>query len=309
MKKRFLAITGGLTALAAGTVTAFGIIATNRLMFLKVKDAELVLKRETIARRFDGHWYETVPKAVMKIQSPNGYLLHAVYLKPLDTTRTVIITHGVTENKINSMKFARMFERLGFNSVVYDHRRHGESGGKTTSFGFYEKMDLHAIIGAVRSRIGKRALLGIHGESMGAATMILTAGTYEEEADFYVADCPFSDFTEQVFHILRTTTPLRSPKVIRIANLFLKIRDGYTTTLVSPKEAVDQVKKPMLFIHSLEDDFILPAMTEDLYERKQGPKAIKLFPKGAHARSFNENPEEYEMTVRRFLRKYGLLNS
>ncbi|GKV67888.1 alpha/beta hydrolase [Sporosarcina sp. NCCP-2716] len=308
MRKRFLAITGGVTALAAGAVSVFGILATNRLMFLKTKDAEVVLKRETIARRFDAHWYETVRKTVMRIPSPNGYLLHAVFLQPLDTTRTVIICHGVTENKVNSMKYARMFERLGFNSVVYDHRRHGESGGRTTSFGFYEKMDLQAIVTAVRDRIGKRAMLGIHGESMGAATMILTAGTYDEEADFYIADCPFSDFTDQVFHILKTTTPLRTPKVIRIANLFLKIRDGYTTSLVSPKQAVGRITRPMLFIHSLEDDFILPAMTEELYRLKEGPKAIKLFPRGAHARSFNENPEEYETAVRRFLRKYGLLN-
>ena len=56
------------------------------------------------------------------------------------------------------MKYARLFERLGFNSVIYDHRRHGDSGGKTTSFGYYEKIDLQAIVHAVRERIGKRAL-------------------------------------------------------------------------------------------------------------------------------------------------------
>lgn len=308
MRKRLLAIASGVTVIATAAISAFGIIATNRLMFLKIKDAEVVLKRESIARRFDAHWYEAIPKTTLKIQSPNGYFLHAVYLRPLETTRTVIICHGVTENKINSMKFARMFERLGFNSVVYDHRRHGESGGKTTSFGYYEKMDLQAIIQAVRERIGRRALLGIHGESMGAATMILTAGTYPEESDFYIADCPFSDFTDQVFHILKTTTPLRTPKVIRIANIFLKLRDGYTTSLVSPKQVISHVERPMLFIHSLEDDFILPEMSEQLYEQKSGAKSIKLFQKGAHARSFNENPEEYETTVKRFLRKYGFLN-
>ena len=308
MRKRIVAITSGFTLLATAAISVFGILATNRLMFLKIKDTEVVLKRESITKRFDAHWYETVPKSTIRVPSPNGYALHTIYLRPLPTTKTVIICHGVTENKINSIKFARMFERLGFNSVIYDHRRHGESGGKTTSFGYYEKMDLQVIIKAIRERIGQRALLGIHGESMGAATMILTAGTYSEHADFYIADCPFSDFTEQVFHILKTTTPLRTPKVIRIANVFLKIRDGYTTSLVSPKQVIDQVKEPMLFIHSLQDDFILPTMTEQLYELKNGPKVLKLFHRGAHARSYNENQEEYEAVVKRFLRKYGFLN-
>ena len=49
-----------------------------------------------------------------------------------------------------------MFERLGFNSVVYDHRRHGDSGGKTTSFGFYEKIDLQAVVEGCKKTCRKR---------------------------------------------------------------------------------------------------------------------------------------------------------
>ena len=77
---------------------------------------------------------------------------------------------------------------------------------------------------------------------------------------------------------------------LRIANIFLKMRDGYTLNLVSPREVVRNITKPVLFIHSMEDDFILPYMTEELYEAKQGDKMLKLFNKGAHAKSFNDNP-------------------
>lgn len=277
-------------------------------MFLKLKDSNFILEREIISKRFDEHWYETVRKDDIWIVSPNGYLLRAVFLKPLETARTMIICHGVTENKINSMKYARLFERLGFNSVIYDHRRHGDSGGKTTSFGYYEKIDLQAIVFAVRERIGKRALLGIHGESMGAATTILYAGTFKDEANFHIVDCPFSDFSEQILHILRKNTPIRSSMALRIANVFLKMRDGYTLNLVSPREVVRNITKPVLFIHSMEDDFILPYMTVELYEAKQGDKMLKLFNKGAHAKSFNDNPMQYEKTVQEFLGRFGFRN-
>lgn len=275
-------------------------------MYLKLKDPDVILKREVLAKRFDEKWYEAVNKETLWIQSDNGYLLNAIFLKPLDTKQTVIICHGVTESKVNSFRFARLFEKLGFNSVIYDHRRHGESGGKTTSFGFYEKSDLHAIVQHVRDEIGNDALLGIHGESMGAVTTILYAGTYQDQADFHIVDCPFSDFTEQVLHVMRRETPLRSTMVLRIANLFLKMRDGYTLNLVSPKEVIANIDTPVLFIHSLEDTFILPYMTEELYEKKVGPKMLKLFEKGGHARSFNKNPNEYEKTVDYFLNKYVL---
>lgn len=275
---------------------------------MKVKDSDLILKREIIAKRFDEHWYASVRKDDFWVDSPNGYPLRAVFLRPLDTTKTVIICHGVTENKINSIKYARLFERLGFNSVVYDHRRHGDSGGKTTSFGYYEKSDLHAVVSSVRDRIGKRALLGVHGESMGAATTILYGGEFQDEADFYIVDCPFSDFTTQILHILRTSTPLRSSMTLRIANLFLKVRDGYTTKLVSPRQVISKIDKPMLFIHSLEDDFILPEMTKELFTLKEDKKKMKLFKKGAHAKSFNDNPEEYEREVHAFLNEYGFIS-
>lgn len=304
VKKRVLYITGIIMGVFTALLTIFGFAVTNRLMFMKMKDSDVILERETLAKRFDQKWYESVRKEDSWIDSPNGYRLRAVFLKPLDTTRTVIICHGVTESKINSMKYARLFERLGFNSVVFDHRRHGDSGGKTTSFGYYEKIDLQTIVHSVRERIGEVALLGIHGESMGAATTLLYAGTYEDEADFHIVDCPFSDFSEQILHIMQNRTPLRTSMALRVANLFLKMRDGYTLNRISPREVVGNITKPVLFIHSLEDDFIPPAMSEELYEMKQGDKMLKLFDKGAHAKSFNENPKEYEQTVEEFLKNF-----
>ncbi|MDF2066127.1 alpha/beta hydrolase [Bacillus sp. Cr_A10] len=308
MKKRVIIWTSLLTSILTATATVFGYFVTNKLMYMKKKEDDFILNREITSKRLDEAWFRAVNKTEKWIESINGYSLKAIFVEPLQTNNYVIICHGVTENKINSLRFVRMFERLGFNSVVYDHRRHGDSGGKTTSFGFYEKIDLQSIVEAVRERAGENAIIGIHGESMGAATMILYAGSIIDDADFYISDCSFSNFEEQVLHIMRQTTPLRSSLAIRFANLFLKMRDGYTLNLVSPIDVVDQIEKPVLFIHSLEDDFILPVMTEELYEKKKGPKSLKLFDIGAHAKSFNENSEEYEQVVADFLQQNNLLN-
>ena len=308
MKKRVIIWTSLLTSILTATATVFGYFVTNKLMYMKKKEDDFILNREITSKRLDEAWFRAVNKTEKWIESINGYSLKAIFVEPLQTNNYVIICHGVTENKINSLRFVRMFERLGFNSVVYDHRRHGDSGGKTTSFGFYEKIDLQSIVEAVRERAGENAIIGIHGESMGAATMILYAGSIIDDADFYISDCSFSNFEEQVLHIMRQTTPLRSSLAIRFANLFLKMRDGYTLNLVSPIDVVDQIEKPVLFIHSLEDDFILPGMTEELYEKKKGPKSLKLFDIGAHAKSYNENSEEYEQVVADFLQQNNLLN-
>lgn len=301
-----------ITTIASSAMTALTTIAgfalTNRMMYMKKKDDQFILERETKAKRFDQNWYASVPMDDQWIESPNGYSIKAVFLKPLETNNFVVICHGVTENKINSIKYARLFERLGFNSVIYDARRHGDSGGKTTSFGFYEKIDLKAVVDAIREHINdENAVIGIHGESMGAATTLLYAGSLKDEADFYVVDCPFSDFTEQLLYLMKKETPLRTSLAIKLADFFLKFRDGYSIRSVSPKEAVQHIEKPVLFIHSLEDDFILPDMTKELYELKNGPKQLKLFDKGPHAQSFNQNAKEYEKVVTDFLKEYGFI--
>lgn len=306
MRKRVIVWTSIVTSLLTALTTLLGFIATNRLMYIKRKEPDFILNREISEKRLDQAWYDAIKKEEVWIDSKNGYQLKSIFIQPHDTKNYVIICHGVTENKINSLRFVRMFERLGFNSVIYDHRRHGDSGGKTTSFGYYEKMDLESVVDALRERVGDGGIIGIHGESMGAATTLLYAGSIRDDADFYISDCAFSDFEKQVHHVMMQTIPIKSMLTVRLANMFMKLRDGYTFRMVSPIDVVDHIEKPVLFIHSWPDEFILPYMAQDLYDKKQGAKELKMFDKGAHAKSINENPDEYEQTVLDFLTKYEL---
>ena len=306
MKKRIIWIFGLITGIVGGIASLIGYLITSRIIYIKKKDDHFILEREKKALRYDENWYTNVCKENISVHSPNGYIIKGIYFMPLDTVNTMIVCHGVTENKVNSIKYVRLFERLGFNTIVYDHRRHGETGGKTTSYGYYEKFDLQAVLHYLKKRLAKEAIVGVHGESMGAATTLLYAGTLEDEADFYIADCPYSDFSEELYYLLTKQTPFKTAFAIKLANLFLRLRDGYWLKNIAPRTAVSNIQKPVLFIHSLPDDFILPGMTIEFYQLKKGPKMLKLFEQGEHAQSFNKNPQEYEETVRTFLHEYIL---
>lgn len=285
-------------------LSALGIYFTNRLMYIKKKEDDLILEREKAAGRFLPLDFDLLPKRSINLQSPFGYQLKAVLAEPHRTNLYVIICHGVTENKTNSVKYMNLFLNRGFNVVIYDHRRHGESGGKTTSYGHYEKFDLQAVVDWLRKEKGPLLQLGIHGESMGAATMLLYAGMLNDRADFYVADCPFSSFEEQLAYRLKKEMKLPPKIFIPFANVFLKIRDGYSIKDVSPISVIQHIQKPILFIHSRKDDYILPSMTLELYEKKLGPKMLFLADNGVHAQSLNENKENYEKAIDDFLEKY-----
>lgn len=277
---------------------------TNRVMYMKKKDEDFIFRREQEAGRFNPETFETLPKQDITIASPFGYSIKAVIVEPHQTNRYIIISHGVTETKINSVKYMNMFLKRGFNAVIYDHRRHGESGGKTTSFGHYEKFDLKAVVDWLKNEKGPDILLGIHGESMGAATMLLYAGLIEDGADFYIADCPFSDFKQQLAYLIRKDFKLLPGMLLPIGDAILRIRDKYSIRNVSPISVIENIKHPVLFIHSRKDDFILPTMTKELFEQKKGPKMLYMAENGRHAQSFNENRADYEQVVDEFLQKY-----
>ncbi|CAM3434236.1 alpha/beta hydrolase [Cytobacillus oceanisediminis] len=285
-------------------LSSLGVYFTNRLMYMKKKEDEFILEREKGAGRLDLIKYESLPKREVLIPSPFGYNLKAVAVEPHENNRYIIISHGVTENKMNSIKYMNLFLERGFNAVIYDHRRHGESGGKTTSYGHYEKFDLKAIVDWLKAEKGPGIKVGIHGESMGAATMILYAGMLEDGADFYIADCPFSDFKEQLAYRLKAEMKLPPKLFLPVADLFLRMREKYSIADVSPISVIENIKKPILFIHSEKDDFILPTMSEALFEKKKGPKKLYLAVNGIHAQSFNENKEDYEKVIDEFLEEY-----
>lgn len=284
--------------------TSFGVYFTNRIMYIKKKDDHSILTREKEAGRFNPDEFQHLRKREVTIPSPFGYELKMILVEPHPANHYIIISHGVTENKINSVKYMNLFLERGFNAVIYDHRRHGESGGKTTSYGYYEKFDLKEIVNWLKKEKGPDLLLGIHGESMGAATMLLYAGMVEDGADFYISDCSFSDFKEQLSYLLKTETKLTPKPLLPIADVFLRMRDRYSLRDISPISVIHQIKKPILFIHSKKDSYILPSMTEALFERKKGPKKLFLAEKGAHAQSLNENKEAYEAAIDEFLLEF-----
>jgi predicted alpha/beta-fold hydrolase len=302
MKVFIKAVTGGVAFLAV--LTGLGIFFTNKIMYIKKKTEEEILQNEIRRKFFDWNEFESLNKEEVWIDSLFGYKIHGYYIPVENSKKYMIICHGVTVNKMNSVKYCNLFLRRGFNVLIYDHRRHGLSGGKTTSYGYYEKHDLKSVVDWMKSRFGADIILGIHGESMGAATLLQYAGTVEDGATFYIADCAYSDFYEQLASRLKIEFKLPKWPILPIASIVLKLRDGYTIKEVSPIKSIKNIHSPVLFIHSKPDDYITYKMTERLYKEKEGPKQLYLAERGLHALSYVENREEYEQVIDSFLKEY-----
>ena len=252
---------------------------------------------------YDTSFITECEKMDYTVSGSEGYELHVQLLKnPVPSDDYVIISHGYTDNRIGALKYAGMYLDLGYNCVIWDLRGHGLNEKAFTTYGILEARDLVLLIEDTGSRYPGLRRLGLHGESLGAATTV-TALKYRPEVDFAVADCGFSD----IENVLRGA--YRNYHVpgffFDLADIGAKVRGGYALTEMRPIDSLDENRIPVLFIHGADDDFILPENSRRMYERAQGKKAFRLIEGAGHAESILTDPESYREYVKDFLRQIG----
>ena len=157
-------------------------------------------KRQTIdeamkwqSDHYDTSFYQDLEKTDYTVEGEGGYILHAQFLKnPVPSDRYIIISHGYTDNHIGSLKYAGMYLEMGFNCILYDLRGHGQNESAATTYGILEGQDLADLVRDSQERYPNMKILGLHGESLGAASTVAVLGLTQDIA-FAVADCGFAD--------------------------------------------------------------------------------------------------------------------
>lgn len=293
---------GGLGILITGFVIAHSMYSPRCLSMEESRAKEMERTPDLIAA------YDSWKKDEYWIDSPFGYRLKTYHVGPETvppdgTRRFCIVAHGYTHTHLGGVKYAWMMRKFGFDVVLYDERHHGLSGGKTCSLGYYESMDLLAVIDDTFRRHGDDIFLGVYGESMGA-TAALLAQADDPRIRFTVADCPFSDLSTLVPWLIKDLHHLPRVPFVQAADFFFRLANKVSLRAIRPLEAVAWAKSPILFIHGESDRFIPPEHSRILHQACPAPKEIWLAPNGArHAESFRKNRDEYPRVLERFMRE------
>ena len=174
--------------------------------------------------------------------------------------------------------------------------------------GYLERRDLMQMIALARADKGTGAFVGVHGESMGGATVLLAA-CMDPPPDFVVADCPYADLTEEAAYDLHALCHLRAWPFIPAASLVMCLSAGFFFRDVSPLREIEArgglPEVPILFVHGTADKLIPYAASEKLYAAKRGKKALLLVEGAEHARSIVHARAQYAETVYAFLDEFA----
>lgn len=298
-----------ITAAVAGVGIGLGFVLwhfSNRVIHIEVWDEERIKRFEVESGAIKDDDLKELPREEAVIPSPYGYQLKGWFIphEP-EAKKTVIIVHGVTRSRFSSLKYVPLFRKRGYNILLYDQRRHGESGGETTTYGYFEKWDLKACVDWVVKRVGEDGVIGIHGESMGAATALQHA-SIDPRAGFYIADCPYSDIAGQLaFRLKAEYRFLASFPLIPLVGALCRLRAGFRLGDARSLESLREVETPILFIHGVNDSYIEKSMTEEMHRIKTGKKQLYFAPGADHAEAYIKNPDEYDHIIEEFLEYIG----
>lgn len=284
-----------------------GLFLASRYAFKQVflaprKSTESALdevERRKIFTREDYQKLELEPKEVL---SDDGHKLSGQYLRlHPENKKVIILIHGYTGNHVISLQYVEMYRAMGFNILLIDARSHGDSEGVYPTYGIRECEDLSAWIQELRQHGYESGTIGIHGQSMGAATALMYAGKYED-ISFVIADCPFSNakeiLTYQFNQVVKGTGRMGYRLIKRLADMKCKVN----LEEASPIDAIKDIEVPILFIHGKADTLIPYTMSELMYQsRNRDYDRLVLIEGANHVESHSQDPKIYRTAIQEFI--------
>jgi uncharacterized protein len=289
-----------------GILIYVGYYFSKIVMYPKVIDYDETYKMELDQGNISKGYFESLPKEEISIESSYGYKLHGFWIPNKNSKKTMVFCHGITHSLFGSIKYVDIFYSQGFNVLVYDHRFHGKSEGNNATFGYHEKYDLKTCIDWVMNKLGKDSLVGTHGESMGAAT-VLQHAAIDNRVSFVIADCPYESAREEFVYRLRVDHKLPPFPLLNIASLINKVKTGAFYKDMCPIRHMPNLETPILFIHGDADTYIPCSHSINLYNSKKGVKELYVAKGAKHASSILVDRNKYEEVVDTFLRNLNII--
>ena len=239
-----------------------------------------------------------IPFEQMYRTSRFGYELAARFYTSENSFKTVVCLHGHNSCFASQLKYLPIFLSLGYNVFIPDHRRSGLSGGDTVTFGAYEKHDVLDWISELRARRPGDSI-ALFGESMGAATAIMTAAEIPD-AVFLIDYCGYANFEGLLTRY--TDNKYIRKAVMPSIRLVCERCFGFDVNECDALEAITRVNCPILIMHSKADKTV--NYRNALMLQEAAPQAeLHTFEGSIHARSITKYPDEYADTVKEFVRK------
>lgn len=266
------------------------------------------VERENIARSDAkvAEWKENFPPETVSMESFDGLkLVGYLYENPEPSDYWVVAVHGYQSDHTSVEDYAEEYFSRNYNVLIPDLRGHGFSEGDYIGMGYHDSQDILQWLDFILER-NPNAKIVLHGQSMGAATVMITAGqpSLPENVFTVIEDCGYTDSYQMMVEQLEYRYGLPPFPLMPMTNKMAELRTNYDLKEASPLDFLKDATVPILFIHGDNDTFVLPYMQDILYDAYTGEKEKLTIAGADHVASRNVEYDLYYNTVFDFIDKY-----
>lgn len=220
--------------------------------------------------------------------------------------KAVLIIAGRMEACNYSYYFAEPYRLSGHNVLVIDNRAHGLSDGRYYCLGEKEYRDALAWCSLLHDELKNNTVV-IHGVCIGAATGLyaMISASCPSYVKGLIAEGMYNSFGESFKAHMTILKHNNFPWTYGVM-AWLWLATGKNCMTDGPIKRIQRLNKPVLFMHSREDEFSLPDKAVELYGKCKADKTVVWFDKGKHSRIRPNDPQGFDRAIVEFLSKQGI---
>jgi pimeloyl-ACP methyl ester carboxylesterase len=214
--------------------------------------------------------------------------------------KCALLIHGYADAKVGSIAWAPLFHNLNFNILAIDLRAHGDSGGKFSTGGFFERDDVSQVIDQLLNlHPNQTRQLILFGISLGAAVACAVAAD-RQDISAVILESPYADYEKAVAAQTRLVG-MPTGLLLRAAIAIAQWISGAKFSSVRTTDLLTKLKCPTMAVVGCDDELLAAADFKSL-EAAIGPSSV-FWPieNAGHLQAFALDPMEYERRVHEFM--------
>ncbi len=245
----------------------------------------------------------TFPFDTVTFHTKKGILIEGWYSRADTSAKgTVILFHGLTQNKATVLAEASDFRFQGYNVLLLDFRAHGNSGDNITTIGYRETEEVKLAWDYVKGKGEKNIFLW--GSSMGAVAVAKAVSDYAIQPSGIILEMPFASLQSHLRSRARTIGFRGFPEKPFgfLVTCWIGIERGFNGFNFSTVSYARKIHCPVLLQWGALDYAVLRSETEKIFDAIASPvKKLVIYDNASHESFLQRDPPKWRGETEKFL--------
>lgn len=217
----------------------------------------------------------------------------------LNPKGTIILFHGYGGEKSSLLDKSKIFNELGYNTVLVDFSGSGGSESNKTTLGYFESKQVFDVY----KNVSKKEIKNIYlfGTSMGAVAIMKALAENEINAAGVILECPFGTMYETVV----SRFEIMNVPAFPMADLLMfwgGVQNGFWAYNHNPTEYAKQIETSTLLMYGAKDKKVSFTEIKEIFENLKGKKELKVYKEVGHENYLNKYEKEWRKDTESFLK-------